>query len=210
MWSFFDAEQFSYEDYEDITEFASETFEELNFKPHKKILPVAHRRYDYLRFIYEDDKEDPEMWILLPYPDKNEENPYNSKWNLTDTLISYLKSSLHYRWGTFHFVNSEDVKKNPDLIRDRYIEWQKDLVTVKAHLDILQTKNEYVIKLKDSFLEYYYANEDFVNQDIKKVWQEKEKDKLREKQNQTAPKASIELPVKQNGFLQRFLNFLRS
>jgi len=155
LFNFFDAEQFSYSDYEDIQEFASEFFENINFYSGRKIIPIAHRRYDYLRIIFlDEEKDNPDLWELFD-SHKEEKIPVSSNQTLTELMVSYFQMALLNHSYSFNFVSEKDLLKNPKLIKKRYKCWFAALDEKKLYIDNCNTTNTDIKKLHKVFLNYY-------------------------------------------------------
>lgn len=167
LFSFFDAEQFSYEDYEDIQEFTNEVIESTNFTSDKKFIPISHRRYEYLRFIYlETGEENPLIWYLVEDPDEDEGevNPIPSERNLTETMIVFFSATLRNHPFSFNWVTDEEEKENPNVIEDRFTKWLLGLNKVKNELQ--KTNNPLIIDLHEIFLNYYDINKESIDEEL--------------------------------------------
>ena len=163
LWSFFDAEQFSYEDYGDIQNFSRQVIESINFVSDKKFIAISHRRYDYLRIIYtNENNEDPQLFYLVDDPEDDEVNPIPSKQTLTGLMMSFFAATLRNHIFTFNSVTDEDLNNDPNIVHNRYINWFQQNELLKKYIDNSQIKNEYVKLLYDTFLDYYNPNKDVI------------------------------------------------
>jgi len=157
LWSFFDAEQFSYEDYKDIQKFMKRVIKTTNFVSDKKFIPISHRRYEYLRLIYTDgNNDDPELFYLVEYPYEDEVNPIPSEKNLTKTMIAFFRSTLKNYPFSFFWVTEEEKNENSNVVEDRYLKWLLGLNKIKNELT--KTNNPLINELHNVFMTYYNVN----------------------------------------------------
>lgn len=153
LFEFFDAEQMSYDDFEDINEYVNDALEETNYKFDKKFFPISHRRYDYFRFIYLNESDNPDVWFFDEYPD-NGIHIENSKQNFTKMILNFFSQILINKPFGFSWVSEEDEKKNKNIIRDRYLNWFKSLLELKQRIENSKNDNRLILELHKRFISY--------------------------------------------------------
>lgn len=168
LFEFFDGEQFSYQDYEDIREHVNDTLEETKFKFEKEIFPISHYRYEYFTFFYKGESDNPKVWLYKEYTQENEMNPKLMEGKFTDTIIMFFERILVNKTAGFHWVTAEEEKNNKNIIEDRYIKWFSSLFKMKNWIDNSKSDNQLVKKLHYSFLEYYLRNENHLVAELKR------------------------------------------
>ncbi|RKR10766.1 hypothetical protein C8C82_2759 [Flavobacterium sp. 81] len=168
LFEFFDGEQFSYQDYEDIREHVNDTLEETKFKFEKDIFPISHYRYDYFTFFYKDESDNPKVWLYKQYVQENEKNPKLMETQFTDTIIMFFQRILVNKTAGFHWVTAEEEKNNKNIVEDRYIKWFSSLFKMKKWIENSKSDNVLVKKLHYSFSEYYLRNENQIVAELQK------------------------------------------
>ncbi len=155
LFHFFDGEQFSYKDFDDIQEFAKKVITSTNFKLDKPIFPISHYRYQYFTFFYLNEKDDPEVWIFEEFPDEGDENVRLSSASFTDTIISFFKRTLHQHPFGFHFVSEEEKNKDKNIIKNRFLKWSRALIGNDKYIKGFKSENNLIADLHDVFREYF-------------------------------------------------------
>jgi hypothetical protein len=213
LFSFFNAEQFSYEDYEDIQEFTNEVIENTNFASDKKLLPISHRRYEYVRFIYlETGEDDPLIWYLVEDPDEDEGevNPIPSEKNLTEIMTIFFSATLRNHPFSFNWVTDEEEKENPNIIEDRFTKWLLALHKIKNELK--KTNNPLINDLHEIFLNYYDINKESDEEEL----DQKEPTELHKDEkyttytqiNNTSSSGIKYKPQPEDGLIDKLLRFM--
>ena len=153
--SFFDGAQFSYDDYDDINEFVKDTLENEHFEITRPYIPIGHRRYDYFYFFYLDQpqEDDPILWWYNPYVNDDKENPTTAQRRLTDLILSHFRDTLHDFPAGFHFVDKKETDEN--IIRRRYENWARKIVSVVDYINSYTTENKLIEKIHDILLSYF-------------------------------------------------------
>ncbi|WP_419700522.1 SMI1/KNR4 family protein [Mucilaginibacter sp. NFX135] len=170
LFSFFDGEQFSYDDYDDISEFVSDTFERENFEITRPFMPISHYRYDYFRFIYLDEiqNENPKVWIYVPYAQKDEENPQTTGNRFTDIILSFFRGTLMNHTASFHWVSPDEKSMNENIVQDRYKDWARKIISVidyinaVANINSSSTENEFVKDIHKTLQSYFELQEESI------------------------------------------------
>jgi hypothetical protein len=161
LFSFFDGEQFSYKDYEDINEFVQETLErDGNFKIVRPFIAISHYRYEYFSFIYLDgvENDNPKVWSYEPYPEEGSENPKIAEDKFTDTILLFFKKSLENRAATFHWVTADEVNQN--IIQERYVDWAGKIIRTVDYINTFPTENQFLRRVHGIIFSYFEQQKD--------------------------------------------------
>lgn len=54
----------SFEDYDDINEYVTNILTETGFIFEREVFPISHRRYDFFRFFYLNESDNPNKMIF--------------------------------------------------------------------------------------------------------------------------------------------------
>ncbi|REC44637.1 SMI1/KNR4 family protein [Chryseobacterium pennipullorum] len=168
LFEFFDAEQMSFEDYEDINEYVTETLMETGFSFEKEAFPISHRRYDYFRFFYLNESENPDIWFFDEYP-QNGEHTEKSGQTFVQMILIFFSQALTNQTAGFHWVSEEETERNENVVRDRYLKWFEANVKLKDRTRTANTDNPFVIELYERFSTYFSPeNEKAATEELKK------------------------------------------
>lgn len=134
----------------------------------KKYFPISHRRYEYFRFIYLDESDNPDVWFFDEYPD-NGIHIENSNQKFTEMILNFFSQILINKPFGFNWVTEEDERKNKNIIRDRYLHWFKSLLELKQRIENSKNDNPLIIKLHNRFISYLTPeNEKTAIEELKK------------------------------------------
>lgn len=153
LFDFFDAEQMSFEDYEDIDEYVSRTLSQVNFTFEREFFPISHRRYDFFRFFYLNESDNPDIWFFDEYP-QNGEHTENSGQTFIQMILIFFSEILNNKTAGFHWASDEDIKNNENIVRDRYLQWFEANLKLKDHILQMKTDNPFILELYERFNAY--------------------------------------------------------
>lgn len=159
LFEFFDAEQMSFEDYDDINEYVTNTLTETGFTFEREVFPISHRRYDFFRFFYLNESDNPDIWFFDEYPEDGK-HTQNSRQTFVQMILDFFSQALSNQTAGFHWVTSEETKKNENIVRDRYLKWFEANLKLKNRTRETHTDNSFVLELYKTFNAYFSpANE---------------------------------------------------
>lgn len=154
LFEFFDAEQMSFEDYDDIEEYVNDALTETGFTFEREIFPISHRRYDFFRFFYLNGSDNPEIWFFDEYP-KDGEHAQNSGQTFVQMILVFFSQALSNQTAGFYWVTEQETKKNKNIVRDRYLKWFEANLKLKDRIRETHTDNPFVLELYKTFNDYF-------------------------------------------------------
>ena len=169
LFEFMNAENMSYEGLDYAEEFSKEVFEENKISFNRPLLVISERRNDYVSFIYLDENENPSVWITSHYWDdefEKEKNLSKRTNKFTDIFLSFFNSTLNDFTATFHFVNDEEKNENENVVRDRYMNWFRNLLKVNEIIKLKKEDNLLIAELNNIFLSYYIPGEETIKKEL--------------------------------------------
>jgi len=168
LFEFMNAENMSYDGLEYADEFSKEVFEDNNVNINRQILVISERRNDYVSFIYLDENDNPPIWIISHYVNEEdrEKNLAKRKNKFTDLFLSFFNDTLNDFPATFSFVTENEINENENIVRDRYMNWFRNLLEVKKTIDNATENNLLVNELNNVFLNYFIPGEETIKNEL--------------------------------------------
>lgn len=155
LFSFFDGEHFSYNDYEDINKFVKRTLRDDNFEITRPFIAISHYHYEYFSFIYLDENknDNPKVWSYQSDYDEDSENPKIAEDRFTDTILLFFKRALANRSASFHWVDANEENKN--IVQDRYVDWARKITQSVDYIYSSPTDNQLVKRIHQIVFSYF-------------------------------------------------------
>lgn len=161
LFEFMDAECMSFLDLDYAQEFGKEVFEKNKLRIERTHLVISERRNEYITFIYLDEGDNPETWIMSEYWGEGKgENLASRTKTFTELITVFFQRALRNFPYTFNWVTEEEKKKDEDIVEKRYMNWFRNLNTVAKRIEASQSDNELVKDFNKKFLEYYNLGKD--------------------------------------------------
>ncbi|WP_316830945.1 SMI1/KNR4 family protein [Pedobacter aquatilis] len=170
LWHFFDGEEISYEDLDDLNEFANKKIKKSGINITRKILAISHYRYDYFTFFYLNERHknpDPKIWMFDP--SQNLKKIKLSENAFTDMILFFLERSLKNHPNGFYFVSEEDKRKNPNVIKSRFFEWFTAVKKKYNEVVNINSENLLINDLNIKIINYYSLNKIEINRGLRKL-----------------------------------------